>query len=469
MTKQLGGINLAEANAVLVQESAQPALSNREMRQSIYRLAWPVIVENMLMTFVSMADMIMVGGLGPAAITSIGLSNSPVFFAMAAFSAISVGSTALVARHIGAAEHREANLMARQSFMLSVILSLLFTALAFVAAPHVMGWMGADPEVKQIGASYIRISTSTFGFAIVSMIMNGVLRGAGDTKTPMRVNIVANLVNVVFNYLLITGKFGFPALGVNGAAAATALSRLVGGILVLRVLISGKLIVHISLRDRWQWDWPAIKRMMNIGIPAMLEQLVMRGGQLLFARVVSALGTLAYAAHSIANNAESLSFMPGFGFAMAATTLIGQNLGAKLPERAEHSGYECVKIAAVIMGFVGIFFFLVPDAFVGLYTDDPDVIRMASSVLRLIAISQPFLAASMVFAGALRGAGDTRWVLIITTIGIWCVRLALAYVLCIVMDYGLMGAWIAMSADLMLRSVLVWMRYRTGHWKTLRV
>ncbi len=439
------------------------------MRQSIYRLAWPVIVENMLMTFVSMADMIMVGGLGPAAITSIGLSNSPVFFAMAAFSAISVGSTALVARHIGASEHREANLMARQSFLLSVILSLLFTALAFVAAPYVMGWMGADPEVKAIGASYIRISTSTFGFAIVSMIMNGVLRGAGDTKTPMRVNIVANLVNVVFNYLLITGKFGFPALGVNGAAAATALSRLVGGILVLRVLISGKLIVHISLRDRWQLDWPAIKRMMNIGIPAMLEQLVMRGGQLLFSRVVSSLGTLAYAAHSIANNAESLSFMPGFGFAMAATTLIGQNLGAKLPERAEHSGYECVKIAAVIMGFVGIFFFLIPDAFVRLYTDDPEVIRMASSVLRLIAVSQPFLAASMVFAGALRGAGDTRWVLIITTIGIWCVRLAVAYVLCITLDYGLMGAWIAMSADLVLRSVLVWMRYRTGHWKTLRV
>lgn len=421
------------------------------------------------MTFVSMADMIMVGGLGPAAITSIGLSNSPVFFAMAAFSAISVGSTALVARHIGASEHKEANLMARQSFMLSVILSLLFTLLAFVAAPYVMGWMGADPEVKQIGASYIRISTSTFGFAIISMIMNGVLRGAGDTKTPMRVNIVANLVNVVFNYLLITGKFGFPALGVNGAAAATALSRLVGGILVLRVLISGKLIVHISLRDRWQLDWPAIKRMMNIGIPAMLEQLVMRGGQLLFARVVSALGTLAYAAHSIANNAESLSFMPGFGFAMAATTLIGQNLGAKSPERAEHSGYECVKIAAAIMGFVGIFFFLVPGAFVGLYTDDPDVIRMASSVLRLIAVSQPFLAASMVFAGALRGAGDTRWVLIITTIGIWCVRLALAYVLCITLDYGLMGAWLAMSADLMLRSVLVWLRYRTGLWKTLRV
>ncbi len=444
-------------------------LTNRQMRQSIYRLAWPVIVENMLMTFVGMADMIMVGSLGPASIAAIGLSNSPVFFATAAFAAISVGSTALVARHVGAEEYKEANLMARQSFMLSVMFSVVFTLGAFLLAPHIMGWMGAQADVQAIGSSYIRISTSTFAFAIISMIMNGVLRGAGDTKTPMRVNIIANLVNVVFNYLLIFGHLGLPAMGVNGAAAATALSRMVGGLLVLRVLFSGKLVVHISLRDKFTLHWPSIQRMMNIGVPAMVEQLVMRGGQLLFARVVASLGTLAYAAHSIAMNAESLSFMPGFGFATAATTLIGQNLGAKRPDTAEHSGYETAKIAAVIMGVAGIFFFAFPGAFVRLYTDDPEVIAMGSAVLRIIAISQPALACAMVFSGGLRGAGDTRWVLIITTVGIWGVRLVLSYILCIMLDMGLIGAWIAMTADLVLRSILVWLRFRTGHWKTLRV
>jgi putative MATE family efflux protein len=458
---------MTETN-VLIQESS-PAVSNREMRRSIFRLAWPVIVENMLMSLVSMADMIMVGSLGPAAIASIGLSNSPIFFSMAMFAAISVGSTALVARHIGAKEPDRANLMARQSFMLAVVLSIAFTIAVFFAAPYIMDWMGADDEVKVIGASYVRISTSTFGFAIVSMIMNGVLRGAGDTKTPMRVNIVANLVNVVFNYLLIHGKFGFPTMGVNGAAAATALSRMVGGLLVLRVLTSGKLIVHISLKDSWRFDWAAIRRMMNIGVPAMLEQFVMRGGQLLFSRVVSSLGTLAYAAHSIAHNVESLSFMPGFGFAMAATTLVGQNLGARLPERAEHSGYESMKIAATIMSFVGLILFLIPGLFVRMYTNDVQVIQMSSDVLRIIAVSQPFLAGCMVFAGALRGAGDTRWVLIITIIGTWCVRLALAYFLCIILDFGLVGAWLAMAADLCLRCCLVWLRYRTGRWKTLKV
>lgn len=460
---------MAETATVHVQEAIQPALSNREMRQSIYHLAGPVIIENMLMTFVGMADMIMVGSLGPSAIAAIGLSNSSIFFATAAFAAISVGSTALVARHVGAKEYADANVMARQSLILSVLLSIVFTALTLLAAPYIMGWMGAEPGVKEIGTSYIRISTSTFAFSIISMIMNGVLRGAGDTRTPMRVNIIANLVNIVFNYLLIFGKFGFPQMGVDGAAAATALSRMVGGLLVLRVLFSGELVVHISLRDRFRLDWPAIRRMMNIGVPAMMEQLVMRGGQLLFARVVASLGTLTYAAHSIVMNAESLSFMPGFGFSIAATTLIGQNLGAKRPDLAEHSGYECTKIAAVIMSFFGLIFFLIPHLFVRMYTDDPEVIRMGSSVLRLIAISQPFLAASMVFAGALRGAGDTRWVLIITTVGVWGVRLVLAYVLCITLGWGLIGAWIGMSADLVLRAVLVWLRYRTGHWKTLRV
>lgn len=443
--------------------------TNRQMRQSIYRLAWPVIVENMLMTFVGMADMIMVGSLGPEAIAAIGLSNSPIFFATAAFAAISVGATALVARHVGANELEDANLIARQSFILSIIFSLVFTAAALYLAPYIMGWMGAQPEVRHIGTSYIRISTCTFAFSILSMIMNGVLRGAGDTKTPMRVNIIANLVNVVFNYLLIFGKFGLPAMGVDGAAAATALSRFVGGALVLQVLFSGRLVVHISLKDRFSLHWPSIRRMMNIGVPAMVEQLVMRGGQLLFARVVSSLGTLAYAAHSIAMNAESLSFMPGFGFATAATTLIGQNLGAKKPDAAEHSGYESAKIAAVFMGIVGVFFFAFPSAFVQLYTDDPDVIAMGSSVLRIIAISQPALALAMVFAGALRGAGDTRWVLVITTVGVWGVRLVLSYVLCIMLGFGLIGAWIAMTADLVLRSILVWLRFRTGHWKTLRV
>lgn len=452
-----------------VEGAAMPEPTNQELRKDVLTLAWPVIVENTLMTFVSMADMIMVGSLGPAAIASIGLSNTPVFFATSAFAAISVGSTALVARHIGAKEPEDANAVARQSFMLAVLFALIFTVGAFLIAPKVMVWMGADADVQEIGANYLRISTSTFAFSIVSMIMNGVLRGAGDTKTPMRVNIVANIVNVTFNYLLIFGHFGFPQWGVNGAAAATAFSRFVGGMLVLRVLFKGKSVIHITLHDRFKFDFAIIKRMMNIGIPAMMEQLIMRGGQLLYTRIVSSLGTLAYAAQAIAMNVESLSFMPGFGFSMAATALIGQRLGANQPDVAERSGYESVKLGALFMGAVGVLLFTFPGFFVRLYTDDPDVMPMAISVLRIVALSQPAMAVAFIFSGGLRGAGDTRWTMLISGVTVWVVRLGLAYVLAIKMNYGLIGAWIAMTTEVFVRGTLVWLRYRSGHWKRLKV
>lgn len=460
---------MADTVTELRQGRAQIEPTDQELRKEVIQLAWPVIVENTLMTLVGMADMIMVGSLGPAAIASIGLSNSPIFFATAIFGAISVGSTALVARHIGANEPQEANLVARQSFILAVLLSLVFTATAYLVAPKLMIWMGADAEVQEIGANYIRISTSTFAFTIVSMVMNAVLRGAGDTKTPMRVNIVANLVNIVFNYLLIFGHFGFPRWGVNGAAAATALSRAVGGLLVLRVLFQGRSIIHISLSDRFTLDGAVIKRMMNVGIPSMVEQLIMRGGNLLYTRIVSSLGTFAYAAHVIAMNVESLSFMPGFGFGVAATTLIGQRLGAKQPQLAKRSGYESAKIGIVFMGAVGLLLFVFPQVFVRLYTDDAAVAPLAAAVLRIVAISEPFLAIAFVFAGGLRGAGDTRWVMMITGSSVWILRLGLAYLLTIYLGWGLYGAWIAMTVEAIVRSILVWLRFRAGHWQRLKV
>ncbi|HHW98135.1 MAG TPA: MATE family efflux transporter, partial [Firmicutes bacterium] len=189
----------------------------------------------------------------------------------------------------------------------------------------------------------------------------------------------------------------------------------------------------------------------------------------LYTRIVSGLGTLAYAAHTIAINVESLSFMPGFGFSIAATTLIGQNLGANRPDVAERSGYESVKIGMLFMGAVGLILFFFPGVFVRLYTDDPEVTRMAVQVLRIVAISQPPMAAAFIFAGGLRGAGDTRWVMIITSASVWIVRLGLAYLLAITLNWQLVGAWIAMTVELFVRGTAIALRYRTGRWKKLKV
>lgn len=441
----------------------------QEIRAQVLRLAVPAIVEQVLMTLVSMVDMMMVGSLGAGAIAAIGLSNQPMFTAQALFSAVSVGNTALIARLMGARDVKGANHAARQSFMLAMVMSGLLTTFVLAAAPHIIAFMGAEPDVAPMGIAYTRIVGFSLLFSLSSLILNGVLRGAGDMKTPMRVNITANLINVVGNYLLIFGKFGLPQLGVTGAAYSTLFSRFVALCMVLWVFFSGRFMLRFHYKDSWRPDFEVIKRIFRVGLPASLEQVIMRMGMMLYARTVSGLGTVAYAAHQVAINIEGLSFTPGMGFAMASTTLVGQSLGADRPDLAKRFGLEARKIAMILMGSVGVILFLLPRQLMSLYTSDPNVIRLGVMCLRIIALVQPMMASNFVMMGSLRGSGDTRFVMVATLAGIWCVRLTLAIFLVKHLGLGLMGAWIAMSLDQLTRGTLAYLRFRQGGWQHARV
>ena len=214
-------------------------------------------------------------------------------------------------------------------------------------------------------------------------------------------------------------------------------------------------------------DAVPLRRILNIGLPAGAEQLMMRLGMITYATTVAALGTAAFAAHQIALQAESLSYMPGFGFAIAATTLVGQGLGADDPARAKADTYQAYRLALVLMSFMGLIFFFFPEQIMSIFIDDPVVIRLGVWPLRLVAFSQPMLATMMVFAGALRGAGDTRATLGITAAGLWLVRVPLAFLL--TPTLGLVGAWIAMGVDLNLRGLGMFLRFRSGKWATIKV
>lgn len=235
------------------------------------------------------------------------------------------------------------------------------------------------------------------------------------------------------------------------------------------ILIKGSRFVKIDFKEKLKLNVDIIRRIFNIGIPAAIEQFLMRFGQLLFSRIVSSLGTVTFAAHRITMTAESLSFNAGFGFALAATTLVGQYLGAEKPKLAEKSGFIAVKMGAILMAIVGVFFFIWPDYFLMIFTKDKEILSIARICLRIVAISQPFLAAVMGFSGALRGAGDTRRVLVITLTGIWGVRLVFAYLFAIVLNWGLIGAWIAMSLDLIVRGTLYFFIFKGGKWKYVNV
>jgi len=452
-----------------------PALTPSATRRTILRLAWPVIAENILATLTQVVGMIMVGHLGAAAITAVGLSFQPLWLIQGFFMGLGAGTTALVARFTGAGLPRDAADVARQALLLAVVLAAVFGALTMPFTRSIVALMGAESDVLELGDAYLLYLLPGMLVMMVATVLSGVLRGAGDTKTPMWINVFVNLLNIALCWVLIFGKLGLPAMGVVGAGLATTLARTIGTVTLLAVMFRRRTVIRFdirSFRPVWTFFRPdpvVLARIFRIGIPAAGERVVNSLGQLLFTRVAASLGTVAFAAHSLALNVESLSYMPGIGFSVAATTLVGQNLGAKRPAEAAASGWECARMGLWVMGLVGVLFFLVPTQLLRLYTGDAAVIAMGVLALRIVAFIQIPEALGFVLSGALRGAGDTRSVLRITAFCVWVVRLGTSLLLVSVAHLGLVGVWLAMGLDWIVRAIYLVIRFRSGAWKEVRV
>ena len=429
-------------------------------------LALPAVGEQLLNMMVGVADSYLVGHLGAVAISSVGLANQVVMLATTLFAAVGTGSTALIARHTGAKEPQMANRVLHQSILMGLLIGLPSMALFGGFAREFILLMNAPADVVEPGTVYLQIASLSFPLSALMFLGMAALRGAGDTRTPMWVMGIVNAVNVVVAIVCIYGAGPIPAFGVAGSAIGAAAGRSVGALLILVMLLRGKSGLRLSLA-RLRPDGIQIKRIVNIGLPAAGEMLFMRLGQMVYAVVVAGLGTVAFAAHQLALTSESLSYMPGFGFAVAATTLVGQGLGARDPDRAQSGGYESLRMAAGVMSIMGLLFVLFAPQFLSVFTTDPAVIEQGAWPLRLVGFSQPALASAMVLSGGLRGAGDTRRTLVITALGIWALRLPLAVLL--VGPFGLIGAWIAMGVDLNVRGLAILLRFRSGAWKHLKV
>ncbi len=449
-------------------------------------LAWPAIMEMFLATLVQFVDTAMVGSLGQVAIAAIGISTTPLWVCMSLFAALGVGSTALVARFVGGKDQQAANKVAQQSMLVSITLSLLLMALILVNSEFIPRVMGAEAEVIPEAARYLRIVSLAFLFSFSAFILSGVLRGAGDTKTPMKVNAYANVINVVANFLLIFPSRVFAlslpfsdgaallipipgaGLGVAGAAIATAFSRVFAGAVIFYILFSGRQGVKLTLYY-WKYNFNIIRRILRIGLPAMGERLIISVGHMLFSMIVLRLGTVQYAAHHLAIIAESISYMPGFGFSMAATTLVGQGLGAGYPRLAESYGYAAWRLSTVVMGGMAVVLYLFPEYLIQIFNREPEIVAYGAMCLRLVAFAQIPFAATMVLTGGLRGAGDTVWPLVIAATGMMLIRVGLAWILVTQLGLGLMGAWSAMVLDFWVRGILTFLRFRSGHWQRTRV
>jgi putative MATE family efflux protein len=438
------------------------------VRRDVLRLALPAMGEQMLSMMVGIVDTFLVGHLGASPLAAVGLANQWVFMAMTLFGAIATGSTALIARFIGAEDPEQADQVLRQSMLLATGIGLVASTLGLLFAPAAVLALGAQGEVIQLSTDYLRVVSSIFFFSTLMFVGNASLRGAGDTRTPLFIMLVVNAINVVVAWTAINGPFGLPRLGVVGSALGAATGRLVGGVLVVAILLRGRAGIRLRLAAL-RPDPDMIRRILHVGLPTGLEQVLMRTGQMFFARILAEMGMVAYAANQVAINALSISFMPGFGFALAATTLVGQGLGAEDPDGAEQRGYVAYRIGAGLMTVIGLAIVLFPAQIMGFFTNEPEVIALGTMPLRVVGLVQPMLAASMIFTGALRGAGDTRFPMVVTGASIWFVRLPVAYLLALSLGWGLVGAWSAMALDFSLRGTVNFFRYRSGRWKTIKV
>jgi len=444
-------------------DPANPNVDERTIRRRVLALAGPVIGENLLETMLGVVDTLLVAGLGTAAIAGVGSALQVMFFLIAALSALAVGSSVLVAQAFGAGDTRRASRLARQSLLWSGILSIPLAIGGLLLSGPVIGLFGLEPVVARIGVEYLHVTMGTVVVLVALFIGGGVLRGAGDSRTPMVVTAIANVVNVGLAYGLIYGHFGLPALGPVGSAWATFLARGLALILLIGALWRGSNGVSIG-RARsglggWRPEFGVARDVLRIGVPAAMEQILIASAFFALTIVVARLGTETLAAHRIALNALSLSFLPGIGFGIAATALVGQSVGARrLGEGAAAARFATI-CAIGWMGAIALVILVFAAPIMRLFSADPTVIAAGAAGLRVVALAQPFWAILFVQSGGLRGTGNTRFPLLVTGGGIW-ISVALGFLLINTLGGGLVAVWAGFLAVAPFMAALHWWRFR---------
>jgi len=445
-------------------------LRPEKLTRTVVTLATPAVVENLLVTAVFFVDTLLIGWLhDDTALAAVGLGSTVMFAANGLFEALAVSATALVARSCGEGDFQQAGRVAGQSLGLSLLLSAGLMALLMPLAGGFLSLLGAEPAVVQAGGLYLRLILSTSFLSFPLMVANGILRGAGDTRTPMWLTLAMNVWNVAAAVILVFGLGPIPALGLAGAGIATASARALGGGLGLLVLFRGWSVVQVRPAALGRWDGRLIWRIVRLGLPNLGETIISRLGYLAFMSIVTRLGTIPLAAHQLALRVESLSFMPGWGLSVAAATLAGQSLGAGAPEVAARGIRRTLLMALGLTGGIGVLYAAFGPQIVTIFGSTPEVLEQAGLAVRIAAAEQPFLAAQMVLAGGLRGAGDTRTPMWVSLFGVACLRLVVVYLFAVTLGWGLAGVWWGTAVDWAGRSALIWALFRRGRWKEVRV
>ena len=462
--------------------NANPSLPNRivtdPVRPVMIALVLPVLAEQFLNTLVGLVDVYLAGNLanvGVEATSAVGLASYVGWLVTMIFALVGTGTTALVARAWGQGDRSQANKVANQSILLASILGFLAVAGLFLIAPLFAGWQNMTGRTYDIAVFYLQVDAFGHLGAAVTLVAGAALRGVGDMRTPMKVLVLVNIINIVLSCCLVHGFGPFPSMGVNGIVTGTLCARLLGGAIILAILLSGRSGIILQ-RKLLLPAWTLTRRILRIGIPAAVDGALMWTGHFIFLMIIARLTQThpgepnhAYAAHIVVVRLEAFTYLPANAWAAACATMIGQALGAKLPHRARKCGYEGAIQCGLLTSVVGLVFILFARPLCNLMHSDATTIDLAVPVLILAGAFQPILAVAIAFIGSLRGAGDTLPPLVINTICLALLRIPIGYVLGMVLGLGLFGAWIGVCVDLSFRTLLLLIRYRQGRWITVRV
>ncbi len=457
-----------------MEQNAQGVKSPKYRKENIritFHMAWPSIVESFFVAFAGLVDSLMVSSLGSYAVAAVGLTTQPKFIGLSLFFAANVAISALVARRRGEEKQEEANriLSTAVVFILAaaIIMSILFV---FLASP-IIRFCGSTPETHDSAVIYFQIIMGGMIFNCIQMGINSAQRGVGNTKITMRTNVTSNTVNIIFNYLLIGGHFGFPALGIRGAALATVLGTVVASVMSVISILNpdGFISLPYLIKNKVR---PAIKTLVNIihvGYSVFFEQLLMRVGFMMTAIMAAKQGTDAMAAHQVGMNIMGLTFSFGDGLQAAAVALIGRSLGAGDEKLAKEYGGICRMFGGVIAVCLAVIYFFGAGTLMRLFFAEEHIVAIGVGIMRVIIFVVIFQISQVVYMGCLRGAGDTFYTAVASTISVTFIRTLGSYLGGYVFGLGIIGIWLGVLADQISRFTFASIRFKQGKWTQIKI
>ena len=446
-------------------------LSTKAMTRKALSVAWPAMAESFFVALAGMIDTMMVSALGSYAVAAVGLTNQPKFIGLTLFFGINVAVSALVARRKGEQRQETANQILLTAFILACIACVVISVLFVAFAPQMMRLAGSNADTHDAAVEYFQIIMGGTFFNVVTMVINSAQRGSGNTKLSMTTNLTSSIVNIVFNYLLIEGHFGFPRWGIRGAAIATVLGTVVAAGMAVSSLFRRKSYVRIPLMRqlKLRYSRECARSIWHLALNTSMENIAARIGFLATAMIAARLGTDEFAAHNIGMSVLGLGFSFADGMQVAAVALAGESLGAGEKERAKRYGSICQRIGLGISFILALLLFFGGRWFYSLYFTEPHILEMGEVICRYLMFIVLLQISQIIFTGCLRAAGDVRYVMLAAIVSIAGIRTVSTILMVNVLGWGLHGVWLGVLADQLSRFIMVSLRFRQGKWVHLKI